>query len=131
MQTQRWKKGSVLLMAVFVVALLSGLVIGMLQVNVEELQIMYNQIRAAEALAVAEAGLNEALAELRDDRNWHVGFTDKRFSAGTYTVTVDGSRITSVGRSTAGYTARMEARVMLSHAGPPYVVAIDSLRVNE
>ena len=50
-------------MTVFVVALLSAMVMGMLQINVEEIRIMHNQIRAAEALAVAEAGLNDALAE--------------------------------------------------------------------
>lgn len=120
-----------MLMTVFVVALLSGLVMGMLQINVEELEIMHNQIRAAEALAVAEAGLNAALAELRADPDWDAGFRDKSFTAGTYTVTVKRSRITSVGTSAAGYTARVDARVTVSDAGPPYIVAIDSLKVNE
>ncbi len=131
MRTSRQKAGSVLLMTVFVVALLSGLVMGMLQVNVEEIRIMYNQIRAAEALAIAEAGLNAALAELRSDPDWDSGFSDKTFSGGAYTVTVDGARIASVGTSATGYTARLEARVTISDTGPPHIVAIDSLKVNE
>lgn len=131
MRTSRHNDGSALLMTVFVVALLSGLVIGMLQLNVEEIRIMYNQIGAAGALAVAEAGLNDALAQLRTDPDWNAGFSDKSFCQGSYTVTVNGSRVTSVGTSSAGYTARVEARVTVSDAGPPHVVGIDSFKVNE
>jgi type II secretory pathway component PulK len=118
-------------MTIFVVALLSALVMGMLQINVEEIRVAHNQIRAAEALAIAEAGLNDAFAELRADPDWHAGFRNKRFSGGEYSVEVDGSRISSVGTSAAGYTASVEARVTISDTGPPHVVAIDSLKVNE
>ena len=62
--------GSVLLIAIFVTALLSAVVIGILQMNTEEMQLMLNQIYAAEALATAEAGLNDAFAELRADSSW-------------------------------------------------------------
>lgn len=131
MRTSQRQNGSVLLVTVFIVALLSAVVMGMLQVNVEEIQIMHNQIRAAEALAIAEAGLNDALAELRDDSDWDDGFSDKSFSGGAYTVRVRRSRITSVGTSATGYIAQVQARVTTSDNGPPYVVAIDSLEVNE
>ena len=118
-------------MTVFVIALLSALVMGMLQINVEETRIMDNQIRAAEALAIAEAGLNDALAQLRSDPEWDTGFAGKSFSGGTYTVTVGGSKITSVGVSAQGFTAKVQAKVTISTAGPPHVVAIDSFKVNE
>jgi len=55
----------VLLIAIFTVALLSAITIGILQLNTEEIQVMRNHIRATEALAIAEAGLNDALAEIR------------------------------------------------------------------
>jgi Tfp pilus assembly protein PilX len=131
MRTAARKNGSVLLLTVFITALLSALVMGMLQVNVEEIQIMHNQLRAAEALAVAEAGLNDALAQLRADADWDAGFTKKPFSGGTYTVTYRGSRITSVGTSSDGYVADVEAKVTVSETGPPHVVVIDRFKVNE
>ena len=83
MKTKVRNDGSVMLMAVFVIALLSILVMGMLEMNTEEIQLMQNQIYAAEALATAEAGLNDAFAEIRADSSWTTGFTDKGFNGGS------------------------------------------------
>ena len=131
MRTSSRNGGSVLLMTVFITALLSALVMGMLQVNIEEIQIMHNHLRAAEALAIAEAGLNDALAQIRDDSDWDAGFSAKPFSGGTYTVSVRRSRITSEGTSSDGFVAKVEARVTVSEAGPPHIVVIDRFKVNE
>jgi len=120
-----------LLMVVFIVALLPAIVTGMLQVNTEEIQIMQNHIRAAEALAIAEAGLEEALAELRSDASWDDGFTNKSFVNGRYTVAIDEGRITSVATSSQGHVARLDATVTVIGSGAPYVVEIDNLKVNE
>ena len=60
-------------MVVFVAALLSAVVMGMLEINTEEIQLMQNGVYAAEALAVAEAGLNDAFAQIRQDRTWAAG----------------------------------------------------------
>ncbi|MHC4424861.1 MAG: hypothetical protein ACYSYV_02050 [Planctomycetota bacterium] len=122
--------GSVLLMTVFVIAFLSALVMGMLQMNTEEIQIVRNQIFAAEALAAAEAGLNDVLSELRTDPNWNAGFTDKAFSGGSYTVDVNNSTITSTGTSSQGFVARVEADITIASTSP-YVIRIDHLRINE
>ncbi|HUT29884.1 MAG TPA: hypothetical protein VMX13_08840 [Sedimentisphaerales bacterium] len=126
--------GSVLLIAIFVIALLSAVVIGILQVNTEQIQIMRNQIGAAEALAIAEAGLNDGFAQIRADDKWATGFADKAFEGGSYAVTIAGSgpnlKIVSTGSSARGFVARVEADVTLG--GPaPYVIRIDNLRINE
>jgi Tfp pilus assembly protein PilX len=131
MSNDRNKRGVVLIMVVFVVALLGAIIMGMLQMNTEEIQIMRNHVRAVEALAIAEAGLNDALAQLRADADWDAGFTDKPFSGGAYTVTVETPQITSVAKSDQGYVARVEAEVSVASGGPPYSVSIDSFRVNE
>jgi len=123
--------GSVLIMVVFVVALLSALVMGMLQMNTEEIQLMQNHIYAAEALAIAEAGLNDALAEIRENSGWADGFDDKPFNGGSYDVTVDGSTITAIGTTSQGFVAEVEAQITIATSGPPYVIGIDSLRINE
>jgi Tfp pilus assembly protein PilX len=123
--------GSVLIMVVFVVALLSALVMGMLQMNTEEIQLMQNHIYTAEALAIAEAGLNDALAQIREDSSWADGFDDKPFNDGFYDVTVDGSTITATGTTSQGFVAEVEAEITVAASGPPYVIRIDSLKINE
>ena len=131
MRTSRKNTGSVLLMVVLLAALLAATVAGHLQVNMEEIQLMQNHIGGAEALATAEAGLNDALAQIRADRNWHSGYTDKSFNGGSYSVSVNGSTIHSTAVTTNGFIATMEADVTVAPDGPPYVIRIDSLRINE
>lgn len=121
----------VLIMVVFVVALLGAIIMGMLQMNTEEIQIMRNHVRSVEALAIAEAGLNDVLAQLRVDSTWDTGFVDKPFCGGAYTVTVAASQITSVATSAQGYIARVKAEVSIASEGPPHSVNIDRFRVNE
>lgn len=126
--------GTVILMTVFIVALLSALVIGMLQMNTEEIQLMRNQIYAAHALTTAEAGLNDAFAEIRDDSSWSAGFTNKTFNGGSYTVDVSGSlpnlTIESTGTSAQGYVAQVDADTRIGTSSP-YTITIDELRINE
>jgi len=134
MKTRLRNNGSVLLITIFAVALLSAITIGILQMNTEEIQLMRNQIRAADALLIAEAGLNDAFAEIRADSTWTTGFTDKSFNGGSYTVTVTGSlpnlTITSTGTSSQGFVARIEADITVGSSSP-YVIAINNLRINE
>lgn len=130
MSDTRHNRGVVLLMVVFIIALVSGIVVGMLQLNTEDIQIMRNHIHAAEVLAIAEAGLEEALSHLRADAGWNAGFANKAFAGGTYSVTVEPSRVTSVATSSAGFVARVQADVTIGADGPPHEVAIDRIRVN-
>jgi Tfp pilus assembly protein PilX len=120
-------------MVIFVIALLAAVVMGMLQINTEEIQVMRNQIYAAEALATAEAGLNDAFAEIRADSSWSTGFTDKAFNGGSYTVAVVGSvpslTITSTGTSSQGFVSEVAADVKVG-ASSPYTISIDALRLN-
>jgi len=130
MKRKRKNNGSVLLITVFVIAFLSALVMGMLQINTEEIQIVQNQMFSAEAFATAEAGLNDAFSELRADPNWSAGFTDKAFNGGSYTVDVNESTITSTGISPQGYVARVQTDITIGSSSP-YVIRIDHLRINE
>jgi type II secretory pathway component PulK len=135
MKIKQKNHGSVFLITLFVVAMLSAVVMGMLQMTTEEIQLMRNQIWAAQALCIAEAGLNDALSELRTDSSWSSGFTDKNFNNGSYTTTVSGSlpnlTLESTGTSPQGYAARVLAEVTVASSGPPYVIRIDELRINE
>ena len=123
-----------MLITVFVVALLSAVVLGMLQMITEEIQVMRNQICGAQAVTIGEAGLNDAFAEIRADSSWTTGFTDKAFDGGSYTVTVAGTlpnlTIESTGTSAQGFVARVAADTTIGAANP-HIIRIDELRINE
>lgn len=129
--------GSVLLIVVFAVAMLSAVTVGILEMHTEEIQLMQNQVNGVQAIAVAEAGLNDAFAQIRSDSSWTPdgSYTNKSFPGyGTYTVTYEGSlpdpNITSVGTTSLGYIARVKADITVG-SGSPYVIRIDNLRINE
>ena len=119
-----------LLVVVVLVALLAATLMGHLQVNAEEIQLMRNHLYGAQAMAVAEAGLNDALSQLRADSGWRDGFIDKSLGEGSYTVSFDGSTIASTATTSQGFAVRLEADVTIAAEGPPYLVRIDELRVN-
>ena len=131
MKTGHEDTGYVLLIVVLLAVLLAATVIGHLQINAEEIQVMQNQIGGAEALATAEAGLNDALAQLRSSSSWHAGYVNKAFNGGSYSVTVNGTTIRSTAVTATGFTGTMEAVVTLAAGGPPYLVRIDSLKINQ
>jgi hypothetical protein len=128
--------GSVLLIAVFAIALMSVLTIGIVEMHTEEVQLMQNQVNAAQALAVAEAGLNDAFAQIRNSSSWTPdgSYTNKSFPGyGTYTVTYEGlppdPNIISVGTTSLGFVAKVKADITIGSSSP-YIIRIDSLRVN-
>jgi len=128
--------GSIMLIAIFAIALLSAVVIGILQMNTEEIQLMQNQIYAAQALATAEAGLNDAFSELRDDDEWVGPLTNEPFNDGLYNVSVTGTlpnlTISSEGISAQGFVARVEADVTVDTSdSSDHTIRIDNLRINE
>lgn len=126
--------GSVLLIVVFVIALLGAVITGILQINTEEIMLMQNHISAGKALAIAEAGLNDAFSQLRADSSWSSGFLDKAFDTGSYTVTVLGSLpnliVQSTGTTSTGFTAGVAADITVGTSSP-YIIRIDNLRINE
>jgi len=123
------------LIVVFAIALMATITVGILVMTTEELQLMQNQLYAAQAIEVAEAGLNDAFAQIRTSSSWTTGFTGKLFPGyGTYTVSVTGTlpnrTITSTATTSQGYVTRVGADVTVGTISP-YVIRIDKLRVNE
>lgn len=125
-----------MLIVIFAIALLSAMVIGMLQMNTEEIQLMQNQIYAAQALATAEAGLNDAFSKLRDDDEWVGPLANEPFNDGLYNVSVTGAlpniTIESEGISAQGFVARVKADVTVDTNGSSdHTIRVDNLRINE
>jgi len=133
MRKMQRQKGSVMLIAIFVIALMTTLVVGMAQMNTEQIQIIQNQIYATDALCIAEAGLNDAFSEIRDDDEWDSNL-NKSYSGGSYKVKVDGSppyvTITSTGTNANGFVAEVEAELTVGGAGP-YIIRIDKYKIND
>lgn len=125
-------QGSVMIMAIFVIALLSALVTGMLQINTEEIMLMQNHVNASKAMAVAEAGLNDAFAQIRQDDEWDDGFDNKAFSSHSYSVDVSDSPLTveSTGTLAQGFVAKIAAEIVVSGSNP-HTISITTLRINE
>ena len=125
--------GVVFLMVVFAIALIATITMGILVMTTEELQLMQNQLYAAQAMCTTEAGLNAAFAQIRSNSSWTTGFTNTSFNNGTYTVTVTGTlpnlTITSTGTSPQGYIATMAANVTIGTVSP-YKIRINQLGVN-
>jgi type II secretory pathway component PulK len=120
--------GVVLLIVIFVIALLSAVAIGMLQLNTEDIQLVQNQINAAQAIATAEAGLNDAFSRIWLGNDPNISSTP--FNGGSYTVTASGNTLTSTGTTAQGFVARVKADITIGTTSP-YIIRIDSLRINE
>jgi type II secretory pathway component PulK len=134
MKIRMKNNGAVFLIVVFAIALMATITVGILVMTTEELMLMQNQLYAAQAMCTAEAGLNDAFAQIRSNSSWTTGFTNKAFNSGSYTVTVTGTlpdrTITSTGTSSQGYMARMAADVTIGTSSS-YKIRIDNLRINE
>ncbi len=140
-KTYRRNTGSALLLTIFAVALFSVLVAGMLELNAEEIQLVQNFIEAARSQYTAEAGLYDAVARLRGDPEWRLGFVQKPFEDGSYTVTVTHRPVTatshpteilikSTGQCAAGFVTTVLSDVTIDKY-PPHKITIDNFRINE
>jgi type II secretory pathway component PulK len=126
MQKVERHNGTVFLMVVFAIALMTTITVGIMVMSTEELMLMQNQLYAAQAMCTAEAGLNDAFAQIRASSSWTTGFAGKAFNGGTYDVNVTGTLPTT----SQGYVARLAADITVGTSSP-YIIRIDNLRINE
>ena len=133
MGKQTKNNGSVFLVVVFAIALMATITVGILVMTTEELQLMQNQLYAAQAMCTAEAGLNAAFAQIRSSSSWTTGFTNMSFNGGSYTVSVTGTlptrTITSRGTSPQGYDANVVTDITIGTSSP-YIIRIDNMKIN-
>ena len=112
------RRGAALLLALFVMALTSTLVVSMLDAEMFRYMALRNTYQWDEARYLAEAGLNEAFAHLENDIEWRSGITATEFPAGsgnTYRVNVvDGTegtvRLTAIGMA-GSFTRTLDVTV--------------------
>jgi len=116
---KKQESGVALIISLFVLFLTSVLIVAFLESLTTDLQITKNHSSELEATYIAEAGVEDALYELKQDSSWNAGFTDKLFpedSSSSYTVTIDDSSypeitITSTATLASGYQRTLSATV--------------------
>jgi hypothetical protein len=120
------EQGSVLILALLVLLVMSILIIGSLELLTTDLKIMDNHLNDIQATYIADSGIEDAIYELRQDVYWSGGFVDKEFPSGsghTYTVTIDNSSyplVTITSTSTIlGSQRTIEAQVEIDAASAP------------
>jgi len=110
-------RGSIMIMTMFAISLLSTLIIGFLSVVTTDLMISRHDAWSRQALYVAESGAMEAIYQLTQNRTWNRGFSNMMLTAGQYySVSIDNQdpivRITSTGEA-LDYTRIIEAQVAI------------------
>ncbi|MBX7168051.1 MAG: hypothetical protein K1X74_17075 [Pirellulales bacterium] len=86
------RRGAALLLSLFVIAVTSVMVLGMLDTQTSEAAAVRNAIDYDRALYLAGAAVHSALAELEIDPSWSKGISSTEFPAGSgnhYSATVD------------------------------------------
>jgi hypothetical protein len=124
------RRGAALLLVVFVIALLTTAVSGIIQLNTEDLQVMNNHLGMVQAQAIAEAGIAMAIARKRMHPDWDEGFQHRRLGEGFYSVAVEGDTLIATGRSAQGYPVRLAVDITLVDNTPPCDIRVDAVRLN-
>ena len=110
--------GTALLVCLFVVALTSVLVLGVVDVKTTQFAALRNVRHYDQAYYVAAAGVHHALAELEADATWRTGLSSITFppgSSSTYTVTVadlgDATILITATGTATGVVRKLEVNV--------------------
>lgn len=116
--TRKHRRGVALLLAIFVMALATALVVATLEAERMRYMALRNTVEWESARYAAEAGLHEGFAKLASDITWRDGIATTEFPTGsgmTYSVTVsdgvDGRiELSAVGQA-GGFTRRLNSSV--------------------
>jgi hypothetical protein len=81
-------RGSALAISLFIMAVFSLLAVALVASSKSMGRAVVDNLRQAQAQAIAEAGLEDAMTALHADDSWRAGFTKKPFAGGYYTVTL-------------------------------------------
>jgi len=110
------ERGVALILAMMVMMALSLLTVNSFEMLSSTIRISRNHKDDLQALYVAEAGIEDAVIQLRVSRNWTAGFVEKDFDGNKYTVvvTADNLVITLLSTGKAGNFQRtLEAQVKI------------------
>ena len=121
------KEGIALILAMFTMLFVSVLVVALLDMVTIDQKISTNQIRSLQATYIADAGVEEAIYQLRQDDDWSGTGGDVEFPSGSgnsLNVSVSDTAITSTG-TIGDFTKVLNVDFLLSGSSSPYQVLID------
>ncbi len=123
------RKGVALILALFTMLFISLLVVAFLDIVTIDQKIATNQIRDLQANFIADAGVETAIYELRQDDTYNGTVGDVEFPSGsgnTYNVEfVDADTFTSTG-TIGDFSRTVEVDFSLTGSSSPYTVKINS-----
>jgi type II secretory pathway component PulK len=122
------EKGIALIMVLFAMLFISLLVVAFVDLATIDQQIVTNQVRDLQAGFIADAGVETAVYELRQDSGYSGTGGNVEFPAGsgnTYNVTVAGSTITATG-TISDFSRTLEVDFSISGGSSPYTVMINT-----
>lgn len=127
--TKKRERGFVLVLTLFAALIMSVLIIAYINIQTTDLSLIKNNLGSKKAYYIAEAGIADAINEIRTksliaDTQWQKNFPDT--SADTYSVAVSkkGRLITSTGHAAASNFSRT-LEVTLIDVTAPHLVAVD------
>ena len=82
------QKGSAILIVIALIGMLTGVGIMSVDRATTDIDLAFNQLQGDRAFYIAEAGLQRAIAELRKDDSWRVGYYRQVLDDGYYTTSV-------------------------------------------
>lgn len=122
-------KGTIMVMVVYCIALFTAMMVGFLGVCTEDTLLLQNEVKYVESWYIAEAGLNDAYAQIKDNPYWNEGYSGKSLGKGDYTVNIYGYppnlTVRSLGRCNQGYPVCMETDLYLSDVELPQIYILD------
>ena len=111
-------RGSILVMTMFALALVSTLIVGYLMIITTDLTIASNDAWSRQAEFAAEAGIAESLYQLSQNDNWSTGYSNEVLTTNqTFSVTVTNSKplvtLVSTGSSN-GFDKQIQVELSIS-----------------
>jgi type II secretory pathway component PulK len=123
------QKGVALLLALFTLIIISLLVVAFLAITTTDLQIISNHLSRNQALYIADAGVEYAVARIRYNRS-SFAVSQIAFPPGSYNVTYTNTTgtVASNGTLSSGPVVRLQARISVVENGTLDTVRIISWR---
>jgi hypothetical protein len=82
------EQGGALLIVLAIMVMLTIAAILAVNTAQTDIDLSFNQLHSDQAFYVAEAGLMKAFAELNNDNDWNIGYSNEYFESGIYSVAV-------------------------------------------
>lgn len=131
-------EGTALLITLALIALLTGVVLMSADRSSTDIELSYNQLHEEQSFYIAEAGMERAVAVIKNNQNWRTGFANEPLGDGLYSVAVVDSTtnpalsdtIVLMATSTVGTSsANLEAWMVFKSDSPYKRASFGELRI--